>query len=217
MLRLTITLAVCVLLIGSGVIQGIWTNRFHNQDAAFREYADRVNRVPMIVGEWEGTPNTEKNTLSREQEGCSIVRDYVDRHGNRVSIFLTYGEKGPLCFNHTPLGCYRSNGYKVIGARTKFEVPEHDPKYPATFEVAQFERTDDPVPHYVRVYWSWSGSGAWLVPESPRVTFANFSGLYKLYVTRDMASPSDVPEADPAQSFMEVFLPELRKALFPDS
>src|SRR6516165_8328539 len=195
MLRLTVTLAVCVLLIGSGVIQGIWTNRFHNQDASFREHADRVSRVPMIVGEWDGRPNEEEAKLPPEQRGCSIVRDYVDRHGNRVSIFLTYGGNDPLCFNHTPLGCYPSNGYKVVGARTKFDVPGQDPNYPATFDMAQFEKTET-VPHYVRVYWSWSGSGAWLVPDSPRVTFAKFSGLYKLYITRDMASQSDALEAD---------------------
>jgi hypothetical protein len=217
MLRFCLTCAVLALLIASGVIQGVWTNRWHDShdDRAVRMH--RLDQLPMTIGDWDGQPGS-METVPSEQRDCSLVRFYVNRlNASTVSIYLTYGATGPLCFNHTPMGCYPSNGYKLNGNESKFSLGEQDPLVRANFRVAKFSKTDSPVPQHVRAFWSWSGSGEWLAPESPRLAFARYSGLYKLYVTRDMASPEDPLETDPAIEFIRVLVPALDKALFPES
>jgi hypothetical protein len=214
MFRLCLTSTVLALLIAGGIIHGVWTDRWHGLE---EERATRMDQLPMIIGDWDGRSES-METVPKEQRGSSMVRLYVNRqNGAAVSILLTYGATGPLCFNHTPLGCYPSNGYKLDGDESKFSLPEQDPLFPADFRVAKFSKTDSPVPQHVRVFWSWSGSGSWLAPESPRRTFAGYAGLYKLYVTREMASPGEPLEAEPIIEFIRVLVPELRKTLFPES
>jgi hypothetical protein len=217
MLRFFLTCTVLALFIGSGVVQGVWTNRWRTSDNDRAARMGRLDQLAMTIGDWDGQPGS-METVPPDQRDCSIVRFYVNRHNaSTVSIYLTYGPTGPLCFNHTPLGCYPSNGYKLAGDESKFNFPRQDTLVPANFRVAKFSKTDSPVPQHVRVFWSWSGSGAWLAPDSPRLAFAGYSGLYKLYVTRDMASPEESLENDPAIEFIRVLVPELRKTLFPDS
>jgi hypothetical protein len=62
--------------------------------------------------------------------------------------------------------------------------------------------------------WAWSGSGDWLVPESPRVAFAKYFGLYKLYITHDLVSPDEPLMTDPMLDFARALMPKLSEALF---
>jgi hypothetical protein len=213
--RLYVPITVGVLLLAGGVFHGIWTNRFHNKDALFREHAERVKRLGLVIGEWTGEPIMEDTKIPKEQQDTSIVRGYVNKSDERVFLFLTYGEMGPLCFNHTPLGCYPSNGYQQIGRERTVSIPGLENK--AEFHVADFMKPG-PTPHNVRVMWAWSGAGDWLVPNSLRIAFAKYFGLYKLYVTRDLVS-IDEPfvETDPMVEFARALIPELSKTLFQES
>jgi hypothetical protein len=224
MFRPLLTITVLALMIAGGVLQGIWTNRWHLQDESFRDHVDRMNRIPMTIGDWDGREESdEQKLLPEEERGRSIVRNYVNRFDvtKRVSIYITYAPWGPLCFNHTPLGCYPGHGYKLDGERTKVVLTE-GVAHPSEFWVANFSKTDSPVPYYVRVFWSWSGSEIWLAPEptsftEPRTAFAGHAGLYKMYVTRNMTSPGEPLQTDPIIEFTRSLIPELAKTLSPNS
>ena len=73
------------------------------------------------------------------------------------------------------------------------------------------------MPLHYRVFWSRSGSGDWEAPDYPRVAFARYQRLYKVYVIRRLLKPEEPLEGDPAIRFIQVLLPELKKALFTTS
>src|SRR5262245_857130 len=132
MLRFCLSVTVFALLVAGGLVHGVWSNRWHDP---FQDRAAELNRLPMTIGDWDGRAG-DNDVVPPAQRTSSLVRFYSNRaNGNVVSIYLTYGPKGPLCFNHTPLGCYPSNGYTLIGEPTKYPL-DRDPQHPAEFWVA---------------------------------------------------------------------------------
>ena len=71
------------------------------------------------------------------------------------------------------------------------------------------------VPARLRIYWGWSATGSWTAPDNPRLAFARFPVLYKLYVLREATASGGRPEADPCVEFLPRVLAELDKCLFP--
>ena len=92
------------------------------------------------------------------------------------------------------------------------KLPAGEPA--ADFWSARFQKagaTPDPL----RIYWSWSATGAWLAADNPRWTFGSYPFLFKLYVIHPLAKLDEPAVDDPAPEFLSLFLPELRKSLFP--
>jgi hypothetical protein len=72
------------------------------------------------------------------------------------------------------------------------------------------------VPQRLRICWSWNGSGKWEAPANPRLAFARYSALCKLYVITDVSSsknssPSD--EHKTAEDLLRQLLPALQSEL----
>jgi hypothetical protein len=213
MIRIPLVVTVFVALVATGVVDGIRADRW-GQQLDLREAAARFDRIPLTVGEWTGQP-LQGDEAAEGIVGPTDMRRYVHRStGTVLSVVVNVGRPGAIFVNHTPLDCYPPSGWNLSGEPKRHTVSSTEGAPSADFWVAQFDKAERAMPLYSRVYWSWSGDGHWQVPDSPRLTFARFSVIYKLYVVRLLAKPDEPLDEEPADEFIRLFVPELQKVLF---
>jgi len=206
----------CVLLAASGIVHGLWTDRW-GPSADLHAAAARCNDLPKDLGDWEGR-DTEMD--ARQLEVAEVVghvsRMYTHRRtGQQISLLLICGRPGPISL-HPPEVCYTGVGYEDAGGHSHCRVPTSRGDDVAEFETACFAKSG-PVPEQLRVLWSWSDMGPWQVPQNPRITFARSRVLYKLYVVRRMARTDEPIDEDPCLGFLRVLIPKLEQCLSPAS
>jgi hypothetical protein len=195
-------------LVGSGVVHGLWTDRWAR--AAAPTDLDRLNEVPLGLGEWQGQA-IESHKPSPDAV-VYLYRRYTNRAGETVTVALVGGRPGPISI-HDPKACYGSSGYKVAQGAT-YPVPPEARGSAGEFRTAQFLKTRASETAHLRIYWAWNAGAAWETPRDPRTTFAGLPFLYKLYFIRDMPSPDQPDKDDPCVDLMRTLLPELQKAMF---
>ncbi len=205
---LTLLLAI---LIALGLFQHVWAQRPEKaNDPA--EITARLARIPLRIGSWEGQDETE-NLPAYPPGKVGPIRTirYVNRQsGEAVSILVTAGPTGPMLFNHQPTNCYTAVGYELVSGPIRHTVSSATSS--ADFLVGQFTKTAGATPSSLRIFWSFSAAGAWQVPASPRLAFARYPVLFKVYVTRPLHKRVDPVEKDPANEFIRELVPELDKA-----
>src|SRR2546425_11021500 len=104
MQRILIIASACVVLIASGVVHGIWTDRWSEQ-ADLADAALRLEQLPDTIGVWHGSAVEIENDASSGLAGM-IARRYVHATtGKTVTILLACGRAGAVC-THTPDVCY---------------------------------------------------------------------------------------------------------------
>jgi hypothetical protein len=202
---------VLVVVTASGVAHGLWSGRWNVLDGSERA-ADRLARLPMTVGDWDGRVGEldERQMKVAELSGARVC-EYVNRGtGSVVSTLLVCGRPGPVSV-HTPEICYVGNGYELTKPRSLFR----DPSLPGVeLWVYDFLKPQTGTPDRLRIFCAWSVNGTWSAPENPRLTFFREPALYKLYVTRKLLQAEEPLEDDPAVGFLKVFLPQLQKSVF---
>jgi Protein of unknown function (DUF3485) len=211
-------LAAVALLVAYGVGEGLWTHRWMPSNEPAR-FAARLNNLPATVGLWEGT-----DELLDARQGAHILqvgmtgfklRRYVNtqtKQGLYVQVYC--GPPGPTSV-HTPEICQEGAGYKHVGSpKSRKEIVTEGPFPRSEFWVERFDK-DGPIPDPQNIAYSWSATGQWHAPDSPRFAFGSHAALYKLYVIYQPPTRIDESPSDPTLEFLKVFLPELDKALFP--
>ncbi len=198
--------AVAVLIV-AGIVHGIRTDRWGISEKV-QQAASRIDRIPQQFGDWVAS---ELERSPSKQAG--IARQYFRRYDNKrtgetVSVMLVCGRSGPVCI-HTPEVCYGASGY-VVGGKTTIKVAH--PKGEAVFYTADAVKSKAIEKTSVRIFWAWFVEGKWRVDSKPRIAFAGEPALYKFYVIRDMATPTEL-KMDPCLDFLRQFLPELNRAL----
>jgi len=206
--------AAVTILLTTGFIHGLWTDRWAFSDEP-EASAAKLSRVPSTIGDWTSEP---LEIGSRELEKSAIV-DYVgrlfvnSRTKNRVQVFLVCGRPGPISV-HTPDVCFEGAGYHMTARPEKFALAS----LPANkFWQTEFVKNGPKAQEHVRVFWAWNFEGRWQAPENPRLVFARSKALFKLYVIHELMRPGLAAEKDPSVDFMNLLLPELQKCLFPES
>lgn len=195
----------------SGLVHGLWSQRWQPSEG-LADAVTRTERVPLTVGDWDGSEEEMDPDLLRQArlESC-WMRRYTNRQtGAAVTALLMCGRPGPVSV-HTPNSCYRGAGFEPLAAQTRFTVAGAD------FWTAKFRKADAALPVTLRILWAWNDGGGWLAPDHPRLEFARRGALYKLYVLREMSSPAERLEEDPCAEFLRCLLPVLDKALSPDA
>ncbi|MFO0811535.1 MAG: EpsI family protein [Gemmataceae bacterium] len=204
-----IAFAVVVL---SGVLSGIWTNRWSTSNGATAA-AERLSHVPASAGDWDGEdrPVPPKEVQIAQADGI-LRRDYVHRKtGMRLAVSVVCGRPGPVSL-HTPDVCFPGAGFAQVGAATGATVSTTD--RPARFRALRFQKPDA-VPTNLRVMYGWSNGGDWDAPEDARIAYARSPVLFKLYVVRVVA-PDDRADADAlTDDLIRSLLPQLKVALVP--
>lgn len=200
-----------VLLAGTGLLQGMWTQRWGPSEP-LQQAAARLREVPMTVGDWHGTPaDLDADALARAGLSGCWMRHYTHAHtGAKVTALLMCGRPGPTAV-HTPQWCYGGAGYEMMAAPLHQRMSLDVDLVPVEVWRGQFKKTGTADLTTLRIDWSWSATGQWTAPTHPRMTFASHPALYKLYVLRNIPVGSS---ADPSPEFMKVFLPQVNDVLF---
>lgn len=205
-----------VVVLSCGIVTGVRANRWHDS-TALDSAAKRLERVPKIVGDWVGEDGELPPRIIEQSEVSGyILRRYTNRRtGVVVSVFLGCGRPGPVGV-HSPEVCYTGGGYELLGTRKRLSVRTGPVSKASEMVSSDFRNPPSLNAGYLRVLWAMSANGAWEVPESPRMAYATASVLFKIYVIRDLANPSEPLEQDPCSDFSRQLLPELATILFPD-
>jgi hypothetical protein len=207
------------LLVSSGVVHGLWTNRWHSSDALIRAVA-RVERVPLTVGPWKGQalgpPDVDARAFAKAGALGYWMRRYVNqKDGGQVIATLMCGQHGDIAV-HPPEVCYTASGYEMVERPLPFIVKAGGGA-PAEFRTTVFAPAGtEHSSKGLRIFWAWNATGEWLAPEGDaRWTFRGAPFLYKLYVAHDIAGPAGPPDNDPGAGLLNSLLPQLQAVLFP--
>jgi hypothetical protein len=201
-------------LIGTGVVHGLWTDRW-TVSTKPEACAAKLSCLPMSIGDWNGR-SLEVDPLELDKGGIVnyIARDYVNsRTKNQVQMILTCGRPGSICA-HTPDVCFEGAGYRMSNSPDKFS-PTSSPS--DSFWLVNFVKDGTEGRGSIRVFWSWNAVGHWQAADYPRLAFARHPALFKLYVSRRLSGRKENNDRDPCLDFLNILLPELKKCLFPET
>jgi Protein of unknown function (DUF3485) len=207
-----LTATVLVALLGVGIAHGFWTNRWASDQLSDEQMAE-MEQLGLRIGGWEG------RTIPREQvrEALADTTECMQRRyvnpldGSSCAVLLTRGRPGPMVIKHLPTECYPSSGFAIVGEPKRFLTNN---KIPDEFWVATFKKTTEAFPLTVQVYWSWSGDGQWRVPEQPRLAFAKFHSIYKMYVVQTLVNENEPMERAPIHEFIAALTNDARTTIF---
>lgn len=202
--------ALAILLV-SGAVHGLWTDRWSSQED-LAEAAERLGRLPLNIGTWHGEDIPQKEGLPAGLT-AAVVRRYVNTtDGKGVTLYLACGRPGPASV-HTPDVCYPGSGFDA-DKKSRFQLTGQSGPEAPEFWTARFirERKDGRTP--LRIFWGWLTSAGWKADENPRIAFAGERVLHKMYLIRELSSPDEPMEGDAAVAFMNDLLPELERTLY---
>src|SRR5437764_357191 len=106
-------LAAFLVLSGTAVLHGLWTDRW-GKPAQLEAAAARLQGLPDTVGAWQSKP-AELDTASLVNAGAegSWARRFTHRRtGEVLMVILLCGRAGRMSV-HRPEHCYRSAGYEM--------------------------------------------------------------------------------------------------------
>jgi len=210
MSRTAILFATATLFFGVGVAS-VFTMPAGGESA--KRAQARLDAVPMDLAPWVGAdvPTTEQHTkyMRVAEADASLNRLYTNATTKQVvAVSILYGNQGAMCA-HDPNTCYAGSGFNTAGLAALKTFPTAD----STLKLGRFEK-GDPAPAGLDVCWGFTADGGWQCPETPRLTFAGRSMLYKLYAQTGVPVGVHRPDAEnPLIDFLTVFLPKLRVAL----
>ena len=213
MQRILIIASACVVLIGSGVVHGLWTDRWSEQ-ADLADAAERLEQLPNTIGVWHGSAVEVEKDASSGLAGM-VARRYIHADsGKSVTILLACGRSGAVC-THTPEVCYAGSGYEVEKPK-RFALPSQAAQVPE-FWTARFVKEREAGKSHLRIFWSWYSAESWQIAEHPRVRFAGEKLLFKLYLIRELAQMDEPLEGDPCVEFMQELLPALSRSVLTET
>jgi hypothetical protein len=204
----------CASLLCVGVVHGIWTDRWLAPDD--EQVVQELEKLPLRLGNWQGetlASNSANEAIPESRR--NLVRRYVNRaDGSVADILLGRGRPGPMLMYHTPPECYPAAGFEMVSPPKRFLSQSEEAGKPDEFWVATFKKTKGADLTTVRVYWSWSATGQWLASESPRMTFARYPLIYKMYVVQNIPHENvDVIES-PVHDLMKKMTKATRETFF---
>src|SRR5262245_46029807 len=130
MTRLLPVAAAVVVLLFSGLVHGLWIDRWGPGQDLLKAAAG-LDRLPLQFGEWQGEDLPMKNRQSGELAG-SVTRRYVHRpSGKAVTVFLACGRSDKVAI-HTPDVCYTASGFNMV-AKKEFTLPPESALAGSTF------------------------------------------------------------------------------------
>jgi hypothetical protein len=203
-----------VIVLGTALAQGMWTQRW-NPSPALEIASARLAGVALTVGDWQGEDvDLDSDAVAQAKLVRAWMRRYTHRQtGAGLTVLLMCGRAGPVSV-HTPEWCYGGMGYEMAGAPITYRVGADGSAATAEFWTARFTKSGSAIPDHLRIFWAWNAVGNWEAPTHPRLAFGRYPVLYKLYVLRNMTSVYDPVDDDLFLDFMHQLLPELTRALW---
>jgi hypothetical protein len=213
MQRIFVVGAACAVLVASGAVHGVWTDRWSDQ-GDLAEAAKNLDRLPMDIGAWHGSDIEMEKDPNTGLAGMIARRYAKSGNGRAVTLFLACGRAGAVC-THTPDVCYAGSGFEVEKP-TRFVLTATSAQAAPEFWTARFVRERASGKINLRIFWSWHDSQSWKVAENPRLTFAGEKVLYKMYLIREITHPDEPIDGDACVEFMQILLPVLQRNVLSD-
>lgn len=204
------------ILLASGFLHGRWTDRWSISTEPQASCARLPKQEePMTLGEWRGYPG---RPLEEQDRVIGEIAGYFNQifknpKGYEIHVLVVCGRPGPISV-HSPEVCLGGEGVVLAGRKKPYVVPLDAPNKPVEFWVGQFYRDDGGLRKDRRQFWTYSADGSWTANDNPRLHFARFPALYKIYIMREMSRRDEKLEDDPALEFIKVFMPEMQRRLF---
>src|SRR3954469_5360043 len=147
-----------VVLVSSGVVHGVWTDRWSERED-LSAAAACLEQIPMAVGGWQGKTVELDNNPNSGLAG-TLARRYVHAPtGKAVTLYLACGRPG-VVGTHTPDVCYQGNGFQML-TQKRFQLPGQNTQAPPEFLTARFDRQRQDGQTSLRIFWSWLAGGGW--------------------------------------------------------
>jgi hypothetical protein len=206
MARYLLLAIVAAVLLTDGYLGAVWGGRWQG-GREMTAAADRLERLPMQFGDWQGQPQQLDPKVVRIAgfDGYVARRYENQRTGAVVNLLVACGRPGPLAV-HTPEVCYAGAGFGLSGDVKRWS-PD-DAAAGGEFFKATFAPRKAGVPERLRVLWSWNHKGAWKVADNPRWSFAGAPVLYKLYASQEFLPRDEATDGEACAEFLRDFLPE---------
>ena len=198
-------------LVFSGIVHGLWTDRWSDQ-LDLTAAAGRLAQLPDAIGPWHGTDVKLGDDDNLGLAGAVSKRYVHTGTGKTVTLYLACGRSGPVC-THTPDVCYGGSGY-IVETPRKFQLTAGSADAPPEFFTARFEKRKQDSVSQLRIFWGWRTSAGWRAAENPRLAFAAEPLLHKMYLIREMAAADEPVDTDPCVAFMGDLLPVLQQTLY---
>src|SRR5262245_50043300 len=209
-----VVLLMCTL--GTGWLQGSLSNRWGAPRGA-NKAADALPRIGLSsAGNWRirrESPISD-DVLKILQCPAHISRVYEHQQtGDVIALTVIMGPPGPVSV-HTPDICYVGRDYSVDGDRHRVSVKDAKGADHTFWELAlkPNNKTSLGVAP-LRVLYGWTTGTQWQAADYPRLGYGGFSHLYKLQMSLTTNSASKTTGFDPAQDFLDSFLPQLQPYL----
>jgi hypothetical protein len=225
-----------VLIVASGILCGLWDNRwFVSHELA--ETSRRIAELPLDLGDWKGEdvkqdPDATARYIRQGTIHALKTRRYVNAGtGQTVEVLLATGRPGPIS-THNPMTCVVNKGVMVQSS----DPVNRSIKVPSLGHVdytrcnVRNTATAGQIEEWT-IFWTWHAATGWISTNNPRLRFASYRALTKLYVTRSnteyaLGLKADDPEGDDAEKqsddaaklFLKECLPLIDRALYgPDT
>jgi hypothetical protein len=201
-------LVAITVVLAAGLLHGLGTERWrHSTDLQFA--LSRLDDLPEQVGEWRASPLEMDGTVLRQAgaEGWWLRRFTNARTGAAVTILLLCGPTRHMAI-HRPEDCYRGAGYEMAGEAVPLPIGDGSD----VFWTARFSKLDSLDSVQLRICWAWFAGGKWQAPDSPRLAFAGFPVLYKLYAIREISDPAEPFVCNPSVELLRLLAPELTRS-----
>lgn len=204
-----------MLIVGTGAAHRWRDSKRVDEARVLTLAAERLRDVPQRFGDWVGEDlPMDEAQLRRGQIEGHLSRSYTNTtNGATVLTLLVCGAPGPISV-HTPDACFKGNGYELAKPAQRHQL---EGERPAEVRAGDFLFAASPVPHGLRVLWTWNEGSGWRAPDQPRLAYAGNPFLYKAYIVRPSSNPGESLEGDACLSFLSAFIPVLEKSLFPQS
>ncbi len=216
MSRILPLLTALIVVTAAGFVHGRWTQRW-DKSPALEAAVQRLDRVPLSVGNWKARPAPEIKAEELAQAGAegAWVKRFTSTNNDTVLVVLLVGPATKMSV-HRPENCYPGAGYDQGGASIRYPIRAAvGGDKVADCWTSKFVKKDVAAPSQLRIFWAWNAAGEWKASSWPRWDFAHLPYLYKLYVIRETNNRNDPLDEEPAAKFLQLFLPELSKALNP--
>ncbi len=205
-------IAGAMLVLGTGVVHGILTDRWGTSDA-LREAATRVRDVPLDIGDWRGT-ELEVNREAFERAGAVAYwkRRYEDKKGKTaVIVVLMCGRPGRMGV-HNPALYFGDGGLQEAQDPTNYALTYGSDGKHADLRTARYANPEREA-ESIRLFWAWKDpDGGWEAPANARWDFRGAPSLYKLCVFHPIKAGQSIDQ-DPALDFLRSFLTEAAPGL----
>lgn len=204
----------CVVIVGTGVIQGKWTNRWNTSQALAR-LSDRLDNIPTRFGAWTSEPLV-MSSRERELAGATsaLARRYVhETTGESFSLLVLAGLPAHISA-HTPEVCYPAAGY-TLGPTRQLSLDSGRVRTLFNTATATAARTQSlAFPSPLTLVWCWDDGTGWTTPNNARFAYMNRPALCKLYFVTSSTSLRNTSDPSHLTNLLRELLPELHAKLF---